>query len=255
MPSNDATTINELSSLLPQGQISATKIEILSTPTGTPDYINAHVDTKFRSCSETLSLLQEVPDARIKFHLHRMCASACRVQHLFRLIPPRFSMPFAKAFEETQHQYYSKMNDVPLSTSATTQTSLPFRLGVHGFIAMHPLVNASYASSIITSAPHRLQVQDDSHLTHYRRSARPYLRTLMRDLPPTDRLPAYSMSRSASEDYPLGQYEPTALANRPEKNSPFFISGHTCCSFAAFLGTRFLDSIAKHSWPLYHVGT
>ena len=126
-------------------------------------------------------------------------------------------MPFSEKFDESQLRSYSKMNDVTLSPSVTNETSIPFRWGSHGFIAMQPLVNASYAASLVTSAPHRLHGQDDHYFSPYLSSAGRYLRTLMRD----DRPPAYSVSRSSSENYNLGQEESAALSNRPEGNGRF----------------------------------
>lgn len=90
-------------------------------------------------------------------------------------------MFFAKKFDEYLLRSYSKMNKV-FSPSVTNQTGLTFRWGGHGFIAMQPLVNASYVASLITSAQHSLYGQDGLYFSRYLSSAG-YLRTLMRDLP------------------------------------------------------------------------
>ena len=176
---------------------------------------------KLVSCNATLDLLEAVPDACIKFHFHRMCASACRVHHRSRLIHPRFTVPFATQFDDNQYTAYSKINNIPLSAAVIRQVSLPFRLGGHGLVALTPLVSASYAASLITSAPHRLEGPHGLPVAQYLGLVRPHLQLLVRELPPVDRPPEYLIGRSPSVNSDLGKYEPDTLAQRPEGTHHF----------------------------------
>ena len=221
VPSSDAATVATLSSILPHAKISVLGIELLETLIGSQEYIREYMAKKLVSCNATLDLLEAVPDARIKFHLHRMCASACRVHHLARLIHPRFTVPFATQFDEDQYTAYSKINNIPLSAAVIRQASLPFRFGGHGSVALTPLVSASYAASLISSAPNRLEGPQGLSFAQDLGLARPHLLLLMRELPPVDRPSEYLIGRSPSVNYNLGKSEPDTLAQRPEGTHHF----------------------------------
>ena len=51
---------------------------------------------KLDACNQALADIADLPDARIMFHLNRMCGSACKAQHLFRLVPPEISLLYAE---------------------------------------------------------------------------------------------------------------------------------------------------------------
>ena len=73
-------------------------VELLGTPIGTELYMAQYLKEKLKKCNTALSHLHCIPEARTRFHLHRVSGSACRMQHLFRLVSPEFSLPFAQQF-------------------------------------------------------------------------------------------------------------------------------------------------------------
>ena len=62
-------------------------------------------------------MIDEVPDARIKFHLHRVTASVCKVQRMFRLVNPRETGTIAQNFADDQLRAYSRYNNVRISAT------------------------------------------------------------------------------------------------------------------------------------------
>ena len=70
-------------------------LALLGAPIGTDEFIQSYFDAKLTSCSNSLRLLDPIPDSRIRFHLHRMTDSVCKVLHVFRLTPPSISMATA----------------------------------------------------------------------------------------------------------------------------------------------------------------
>ena len=216
-PCFSATYPKSLTSLLPSGNISGEGIALLDVPIGSSTYMARHVSQKLHDVNNALELLEDIPDARVKFHLHRVTASVCRLHNLFRHLPPKFFLPFACQFDNAQIQAYSRFNHVPPSESVIAQVRLPFRLGGHGLTAMTPLVNAAHAASLIESAPVRLSGPEYPSVHLYRRMARLSLRRMILNLPASLRPPALKYMLPLVHDYNLGSFEPETLAERPER--------------------------------------
>ena len=104
-------------------------IALLSAPLGTEAFVKSYLQAKVDSVSDSLILLDSIPDARIRFHLHRVSSSVCRVEHFFRLTAPVISLPTAIRFDQDQRAANSRLDNIPLSPSISSQISLPFRLG------------------------------------------------------------------------------------------------------------------------------
>ena len=187
-------------------------ISLLGAPLGTDTFMADFLDTKIKTCSVSLSLLDDIPDARIRFHLHRVTGSVCRVEHSFRLTPPRVSLAPAIRFDDMQRAAYSRFNDVALSPSVSTQIGLPFRLGGHGFTPLSPFVHASHAASLIESAPNRVSGPSNPTVSFYRRMARKHLVHVLGSLNPEVRTRGVLTIASS-----LGPFEPDALVERPER--------------------------------------
>ena len=216
-PCFPATYPKSLTSLLPSSNISGQGIALLGTPIGSSSYMVRHVSQRLHDVDNALELLEDITDARIKFHLHRLTASVCRIHHLFRLFPPNFSLPFARQFDNAQIRAYSRFHHVPLSESVIAQVRLPFRLGGHCLTAMTPLVDAAHAASLIESAPVRLSGPEFATVPLYRRMARLSLRRMILNLPASLRPPAFNNMLPLVHDYNLGSFEPDALTERPER--------------------------------------
>ena len=89
-------------------------ITLLGAPLGTDAFVKSYLQAKVDLVSDSLTLLDSIPDAQIRFHLHRVSNSVCRVEHVFRLTPPRISLPTAIRFDQDQQAAYSRFNNIPL---------------------------------------------------------------------------------------------------------------------------------------------
>ena len=188
--------------------------DILGAPVGSRAYMERRLQDKLDTCNDALSLIEDIPGARIKFHLHRMSGSACRAQHLFRLVPPQISLPFAEKFDADHLAAYSRFNNVNSTEAAVTQLQLPFRKGGHGFTPLTPLVHGSYAASLIEAAPIRV-LHPNSPSGRYIRMARPAMKIFVRKLPECMQPEGFALRQNLPGG--LGQFEPQTLAARPER--------------------------------------
>lgn len=75
-------------------------------------------------CANMLSLIKGIGDARIRFHLHCVCASACKLQHVVKLIPPSVTSALAQRLDDKQNQYYSQSNNAPMTAAARRHAAL-----------------------------------------------------------------------------------------------------------------------------------
>ena len=148
---------------------------LLGAPLGTGAFVRQHLMQKVYSCHTYLGLLDDIPDSRIRFHLHRVTGSVFRVEHVFRLKPPELSLAAAHKFDELQMSAYSRLNDIPVSPSIATHVRLPLSLGGHGFTALSPFVYASHAASLIESATVRVKGPNNPSEPFYRSMPRRFL--------------------------------------------------------------------------------
>lgn len=75
----------------------------------------------------------------------------------------------------------------------------------------------------------------------------------MRGLTPIERPPAFSIRRSPCANYDLDQYEPDALAQRPNGTHNVFISGSSRCGTVPVLGTQLLHRSPQTNGPHLHI--
>ena len=183
------------------------------------------LQNKLDMCNNALSLIEDIPDARIKFHLHRLCGSACRAQHLFRLVPPQISLPFAEKFDKDQLDAYSRFNNVKLTDTAITQLRLPFRKGGHGFTPLTPLLHGSYAASLIEAAPIRVPHPHSPSVARYIRMARPAMKIFVQNLPEYMQPEGFAMRQNLPNV--LRQFEPQLLAERPERTHQLLFQAYS----------------------------
>lgn len=78
-------------------------VEPRGSPLRSDDYYRKFVSATIDKCASALSLIQSLGDARIRFDLRRVPASACPLQHVAKLTPPRATI-----------LYYARSNDVPV---------------------------------------------------------------------------------------------------------------------------------------------
>ena len=185
---------------------------LVGAPLGTGAFVKSYLEAKVDSVSDSLTMLECIPDARICFHLHRVSGSVCRVSHVFRLTPPRLSLPTAIRFDQDQRAAYSRFNDIILSPSISSQIGLPYRLGGHGFTPLSPFVHASHAVSLIEAAKVRISGPSNPTVPFYLCMARKHMAHVLGTLNPEIQTRGILSTHSD-----LGPFEPQALLNRPER--------------------------------------
>ena len=128
------------------------RVDLLGAPIENELYMAQYLKEKPKKCNTALSHLHCIPEARTRFHLHHVSGSACRMQHLFRLVPPEFYLPFAQQFDKDQLDMYAHFNNVLLPPSTTAQIRLPFIHRGHGLPSLASTLHASYGASLIDCA-------------------------------------------------------------------------------------------------------
>lgn len=131
-------------------------MDILGALISSQDYMTIRLRAKLSECRSLLNSLDDILNARMKIHLHRVTTSACCMQHLFKLVLPRLSYFFAKKFDKDQMHASSKYNELPVSLTTATQIWLRRTDGGHGSTSLARVVHASYAARPIVSAPLRI---------------------------------------------------------------------------------------------------
>lgn len=169
--------------------------------------------TKLVECRHPPTTLDAILGARFKFHPHRRTASACHVPHIFKLVPPKVSHPYAQQFDRNQLQPYSKFSLVPVSPTAANQIPLRVRDRRYGFLSKAQLVQASHGASLLVSARHRSYCPEYSHINEviYGSCARCDLNTVASKL-----LSPLRPENCPQDGADLGALEPAALLQRPQ---------------------------------------
>lgn len=228
-PSLSPDLLLPLTTVAPLHVIEDGGLELLGAPIGSDSFMTQYITRKLQNCNSALAHLDHIPEARVRFHLHRVSASACRMQHLFRLVPPTFAFSFAQQFDRDQLKAYERFNSVTLSPSLAAQVRLPFVHGGHGLTSLANTSHASYAASLIDSAPVRLKGPQFPNLRQYQRFARTSLRVVLGNLPPSVQPPHFSLTSSD-----LGCLEPTALLARPERIHTFLLQAQHSAAASRF---------------------
>lgn len=212
-PTTSANQIAMLKRALPLTTVTEGDIELLRAPIGCPEFSPSVSSAGLSECRQLLTKLDDVPDARIQFFLHRISVSACRVPHIFKLVPRKLSYPYAQEFDRDQLQSYSRFNLVPLSPAAPQQVRLRFRDGGHGFISMALVTHASYTTSLLASA--RLRTHKPAALLSMRSFTADTLALLSTRLPPFFSPPLRPETNFLDASY-FGALEPSSLLQRSE---------------------------------------
>lgn len=82
------------------------------------------------------------------FHVHRFCASACKVMHLLRTVRTQQTTALAVLFDKEQREAFGRINWT-CNDRGWLQASLPCRHGGLGLTPTTCIVEASYAASLI----------------------------------------------------------------------------------------------------------
>jgi len=127
-------------------------VKILGVPLGASMFVENFIRKKFDAIDASLALAATIPDARIAYNIHRVTASACRMTHLLRLIPPADAMTLWTDFYDRQSAWFEKICNVPRSVAARRQARLPRSLAGLGIYAAVDVSPCAYFGSLIQSA-------------------------------------------------------------------------------------------------------
>lgn len=138
-------------------KVSHVGMVVSGTPIGNDNFINQWMIDHLQRKSETLErLFQSVPHIQSQLLLLRYCAVPASM-HLFRTLPPRISLSYAKAHDKLIRTSLNKIlfNDPQhqMDDHAWTQATLPISLGGLGLTSMERLCNVMYVSSWIEAVP------------------------------------------------------------------------------------------------------
>ena len=71
----------------------------LKTPIGSDEFVKSYLEKKLTRLKEEINMLSEMTHLHECFTLLRSCASACKVTHLMRTIPPEQLKTFLEGFD------------------------------------------------------------------------------------------------------------------------------------------------------------
>lgn len=147
-PSMSPFTRFTLHSVLPIYFSTSPGITLLGAPLGSDAYVNQVPRSKNDECRSLLDSLQNLHDPSFTFHLHRLCASACRMHNFFHLTAPSLSLPHAHEFDRDLMQGNASLNNVPPPIPVSIKVFSPFdseatvsRLSPPWLIRLMPLVS------------------------------------------------------------------------------------------------------------------
>ena len=103
----------------------------------------------FDAIDASLALVATIPDARTAHNIHRVTASACRMTHLLRLIPPADAMTLWTEFDDRQSARFEKLCSVPRSVAARRQARQPRSLAGLCIYAAVDVAPCAYVGSLI----------------------------------------------------------------------------------------------------------
>ena len=129
-----------------------TGIKTLGVPLGSESFVRDFILAKFNDIDNSIKLAITINDGRAAQNIHRATASACRMTHLLRLVPPSEASHLWKDFDNRQSTWLETMCDVPRSTAARAQARLPRALAGLGVYSAADIAPCAYIGSIVDSA-------------------------------------------------------------------------------------------------------
>ena len=169
-------------------------MRLLGAPLGSKSFVESFLLKKFADVDAILDIISQVPDSRIAFHMQRVTASVCQVNHLMRLMSPDAAIiKLWHDFDDRQSLFFEKTSDIPMQATVRAQVRLPFPLAGIGLYSAADLSPCAYVGSLVDTARLRADGRKKSPLLHeimgkadpILQSLRPYLQTLLESLPLT----------------------------------------------------------------------
>lgn len=84
----------------------------LGVPLGSVECVREFLLAKFDDIYGSIRLAVTIRDGRYTHYIHRVTASACRMTHLFRLIPPAGAASLWRELDAGQSRWFENMCDV-----------------------------------------------------------------------------------------------------------------------------------------------
>lgn len=99
---------------IPLTKCSRDGFELRGAAIGNRVFTESFLRAKVDGCRRTLQLLHHFRDPRARFHMHRICASACLLNRAFRLASPLYAVSAADDFDALQRACYIELHGIAL---------------------------------------------------------------------------------------------------------------------------------------------
>ena len=120
----------------------------LKTPIGTDSFVENYLDEKLTRLQEEINSLSEMTHLHECFTLLRSCASACKVTHLMRTIPPSQLEKFLNGFDSELRKAMEKILGHDLNDEQWLVCQLPATYGGLGPISGKLVAGAQHVLSV-----------------------------------------------------------------------------------------------------------
>ena len=104
----------------------------LKTPIGSDSFVWSYLEKKLARLDNEINLLSEMTHLHECFTLLRSCASACKVTHLMRTIPPKQLKTFLDGFDSLLRKAMEKLLGHDLNDQQWLTCQLPGKYGGFG---------------------------------------------------------------------------------------------------------------------------
>ena len=148
----NATTAQLCRALLPEDLDVVENEEMnfiyLKTPIGSNNFVNEYLEKKLSRLEKEVRLLSEMTHLHECFTLLRSCASACKVTHLMRTIPPLQLTTFLTGFDTLLRKAMEKILGHDLSDQQWLICQLPGKYGGFGLRSGKLIAGAQHVMSL-----------------------------------------------------------------------------------------------------------
>ena len=120
----------------------------LKTPIGANDFVQSYLEKKLARLREEIESLSEMTHLHECFTLLRSCASACKVTHLMRTIPPSQLKKFLDGFDSLLRKAMEKILRHRLNDEQWLVCQLPAKYGGFGLRSGKLVAGAQHVMSL-----------------------------------------------------------------------------------------------------------
>ena len=136
----------------------------LKTPIGSDFFVEGYLDERLTLLRKEISLLSEMTHLHECFTLLRSCASACKVTHLMRTIPPTQLCRFLDGFDCELRKAMEKILGHDLNDTQWLKCQLPAKYGGFGLRSGKLVAGAQHVMSLQKCESVWLPMQEDGTL-------------------------------------------------------------------------------------------